>query len=1279
MNKRKLLVLSIGAMFLVLPATIVIGHDTINNVVNPTNGLKKVTIYCDNCFVKENKEGATQRKQLTKYVPEKENLSFIFTPSAQIASDVFPYISSFLVDGNPVNSGYYTYVQASGQLDFSATGNASITVKCGTSFSTEFTYLNNETNEDTITIDYNGSLESIDWGDGTTDQLKTHTYNKSNTERTIKVNGEISSIEINSINQNEMPYITSINFGDSITTIRDNSFNNFTNLTSINFGKSVSYIANTSFNNCPNLCYINIDKENENYTSPKNSNVLLEDSTLILAGSKSVIPSEAEEIGSNAFSGSTIRNITIPSNVKTIKSNAFNNCKNLSTVKFTSGIQNINSLAFNNCTNLSNLDFTSFDSSSIAFDMASDAFGTLTNHSLNLPEESQARAFVGQLIPSTYQNCIAEVCAVTIGINIPEDSTNREVSVLYWDTSSNDITIDWGDNSNDGYVFNNHTYSKPGSYTIKVYGTKIDSPCLSDESKSFATNLSFSSSVHNLMQTGGFSYYSNLCSFDAKNASFYNNTLQDYAFSNDSKLTNIELPDNLLTISKYCFNNCFSLISLKIPTSVTSIKQWAFSSCSSLEKIIIPTNSQLNELGSSTFHSCMSLTSVDFSNARNITSLPEGLFWKCSSLTSATFSSNITSLANSVFNGCSSLSNISSFPNVTTIGYTCFAYTKITSFEIGPSCIDISTNNIFLGCDTLESLKVNSANTVYTDLGQNIILKKSDRTLVAMCKSSIIPDDCIIPSDSQNIFICTPEEFTIPKQIIDLPKYAFQNNKNIKKVIIPNTLKTLSLKCFENCVNLREVVFEDGCQLTSLSENCFNGCENLSIINLPSSIKTLLKYCFNGCKNLTKVPVSDGHVFTSIGDYAFAGTGVTKGILFNATLGTNIYSECTNLNEIEIEEGVTTIPASTFNGCKNLVSADLKNIVTVSTSAFNDCKSLETVKFYEGLTTISAKSFYNCAMIEELDFPSTISTIAFSTKDNPFIGCNGLKKISLAGEENAKYKCINGSNYITSKDGTILYLSLVGIPNDSKIINLYSGSVAGLEKNCNINIPAQITTFSYNFIADANLVNNVTVDSENTTFSDCGHNGIFNIKTSGKCLLVRAFRHTTLFEGVTELSANCYSDTDIDNPYLNNLPSTTTKVNSSTFVNSGFKYINLSQFTTTIAKLAFGGSTKLEEFVLPNTSSKDGGTLIPTNYITGCTSLKKCTVLNYDRVQKCENTLGDTPSLKELYLYINPENCDSSKLITTSLNKDLKIFVPLEYYSSWANSYPDWAEHLVII
>ena len=138
-------------------------------------------------------------------------------------------------------------------------------------------------------------------------------------------------------------------------------------------------------------------------------------------------------------------------------------------------------------------------------------------------------------------------------------------------------------------------------------------------------------------------------------------SIGELAFEGCSKLVNIKLSDNLLTIGANAFKNCRNLQEIIIPNTVTNIDSSAFENCSYLQSVTLPTN--LVAIGSSAFKGCGSLGSIIIPNG--VTHIDSNAFENCSYLQSVTLPSNLVAIGSSAFKGCRSLGNIS-LPNTVT-------------------------------------------------------------------------------------------------------------------------------------------------------------------------------------------------------------------------------------------------------------------------------------------------------------------------------------------------------------------------------------------------------------------------------------------------------------------------------------------------------------------------------------------------------------------------------------------------------------------------------------
>ena len=172
------------------------------------------------------------------------------------------------------------------------------------------------------------------------------------------------------------------------------------------------------------------------------------------------------------------------------------------------------------------------------------------------------------------------------------------------------------------------------------------------------------------------------------------------------------IPDSVTSIGRYAFYNCSGLTSVTIGNGVTSIGEGAFSYCNGLTSVTIPDS--VTSIGSDAFLNCSNLTSITIPDS--VTSIGSYAFLNCSNLTSITIPDSVTSIGEGAFGMCSALTSVTIPDSVTSIG-----------------------EEAFSDCSELESITVEEGNSVYHSAG-NCLIETASKTLIAGCKTSIIPD-----------------------------------------------------------------------------------------------------------------------------------------------------------------------------------------------------------------------------------------------------------------------------------------------------------------------------------------------------------------------------------------------------------------------------------------------------------------------------------------------------------------------------------------------------------
>ncbi|MBP3326917.1 MAG: leucine-rich repeat protein [Coprococcus sp.] len=123
--------------------------------------------------------------------------------------------------------------------------------------------------------------------------------------------------------------------------------------------------------------------------------------------------------------------------------------------------------------------------------------------------------------------------------------------------------------------------------------------------------------------------------------------------------------------------------------------------------------------------------------------------------------------------------------------------------------------------------------------------------------------------------------------------------ENLKKVVLPSTLKEISDDAFKDCVSLQEINIPS---CTVIGDHVFYGCTSLEKVTLPWGLETIGAGAFSECK-IKSIKIPD--TVTKIDWAAFFG--------------------CSSLTGIKIPESVEEIGNAAFNGCSGLRKVTIYN------------------------------------------------------------------------------------------------------------------------------------------------------------------------------------------------------------------------------------------------------------------------------------------------------------------------------------------------------------------
>ena len=192
-----------------------------------------------------------------------------------------------------------------------------------------------------------------------------------------------------------------------------------------------------------------------------------------------------------------------------------------------------------------------------------------------------------------------------------------------------------------------------------------------------------------------------------------------------------------------------------------------------------PTNSSNDYKGAVVIPSSVHYNSKDYS----VTSIDEDAFNMCSGLTSITIPNSVTNIEENAFSGCSSLTTITIPSSVTSIGdYAFSGCTGLTTITI-PNSVQTLGNNIVSGCIGLNSIEVDANNSIYDSRGNcNAIILTATNTLIAGCKSTVIPNTVTSIGFEAFYFCSGLTTITIPNSVLTIGGNAFHGCSGLTSV-----------------------------------------------------------------------------------------------------------------------------------------------------------------------------------------------------------------------------------------------------------------------------------------------------------------------------------------------------------------------------------------------------------------------------------------------------------------------------------------------------------------
>ncbi len=236
------------------------------------------------------------------------------------------------------------------------------------------------------------------------------------------------------------------------------------------------------------------------------------------------------------------------------------------------------------------------------------------------------------------------------------------------------------------------------------------------------------------------------------------------------------------------------------------------------------------------------------------------------------------------------------------------------------------------------------------------------------------------------------ETLRIPEQILyegetykvtSIAVGAFEGNKRIRHLEIPDTVSAVGYDAFRKCGMLERA-------------------------HLGKGMETVSDHLFSECGKLKEITGGENIAFLNTG--AFEKTGLTS-VRFDriTSIGIDCFFHCQNLEEVRLDGTYTSIGGSAFESCPNLRSvATASSLATIGDYAFKNCRSLIDFSFesLEGIgnyafesTGIASVTLNEVSLGRGAFASSSLERLSFNGEEIPyraFDGCSKLSEILLS-------------------------------------------------------------------------------------------------------------------------------------------------------------------------------------------------------------------------------------------------------------------------------------------
>lgn len=697
------------------------------------------------------------------------------------------------------------------------------------------------------------------------------TYPLAKTDAEVVVDSNVKVIYANAFANNQN--VVTVVLPEGLVEIQDGAFDFCYGLTTVNVPSTVQKIGKNAFRYCEDLANVTFTEGGDDLLIIGDYAFAYTDSlkTLALTGRVYSIGSHVfydsavanftfgensalVEIGNNAFTGSDIIQLNVPTGVVKIGEFAFYECTSLLEITFGEGLTTIGDHAFAGCSELISVSFPASLKNlgaSVFYYYEYDEYACSKLESVTFAPNSQL-----EKIPvGTFAYTALKTFTVPAGVTViegVEDSVGYKNPSAFYEVAT--LEAVYFENGSKCVEIGNYTFDGCSSLneielpgTLSVIGNYAFRYCYALESIVIHENTT------NLGK-GAFWQCTSLSDVELRTKA---TMLPDDFFYGCSGLANITIPASVSSLGAGCFSGT-ALETFKVDPRNTYFKaiEGILYTADGTGIVMIPAAKNIGDfvvpntvtsINDKLFYECNSITSLTFEGGRTeYITIGRMAFAECTNLNKVVFTEKISYIDEEAFYYCTSLNIVELASDMTedTFGYDCFYNCNIYEIK-NLSAMELEPQDY--KCEGL----TDNAIHIYVE-GESLISRNGDFVLMNLDGEVYLLS-----------YAGSETTVTVPEGVTVIYTQAF-NSSNVTKLILSSTVKEIGDYAFYDNYDIEEVVANEG--LERIGYQAFR-YSSLTTINIPSTVTEVGDQAFNG-SSLTGV-ITLGENLASVGYRAF--------------------------------------------------------------------------------------------------------------------------------------------------------------------------------------------------------------------------------------------------------------------------------------------------------------------------------------------------------------------------------------------------------------------------